>query len=39
MDDKYYKLQDIVIETFDLDAPIEIEKGVLLLDHFSKRRK
>ena len=36
MDDKYYKLQDIVIDTFDLDAPIEIEEGVLLLDKTSK---
>lgn len=36
MDDKYYKLQDIVIDTFDLDAPLEIEKGVLLLDRNSR---
>lgn len=31
MDDKYYLLQRIVIDKFDLDAPIEIEKADLLL--------
>lgn len=36
MDVKYYKLQDLVIETFDLDAPVEIEKGVLYLDTTSR---
>lgn len=36
MDDKYFKLQDIVIDKFDLDAPIEIEKGVLFLDKSSR---
>lgn len=36
MNDKYFKLQDIVIATFDFDAPVEIEKGVLLLDRTSR---
>ncbi len=36
MDEKYYKLQEIEIDTFELDAPVEIEKGVLLLDKTSK---
>ena len=37
MDDKYFKLQNIIIDTFDLDAPVEIEKGALWLDRFSKQ--
>lgn len=36
MDDKFYELQDIAIDIFELDSPIEIEKGVLLLDKTSK---
>jgi hypothetical protein len=37
MDDKYYILQDIVIDTFELDAPVEIEKGALWLDKLSRQ--
>lgn len=32
----YIRLQDLVIDTFNLDAPVEIEKGALLLASTSK---
>ena len=33
---RYYRLQEIAIEKFALDAPVEIEKGALLLDKQTK---
>lgn len=33
---KYIRLQELVIDTFNLDAPVEIEKGALLLESTSK---
>jgi len=33
---KYYRLQELVIDTFNLDAPVEIDKGALLLESTSK---
>ncbi len=33
---KYIRLQELVIDTFNLDAPVEIEKGALLLESASK---
>lgn len=32
----YIRLQELVIDTFNLDAPVEIEKGALLLEATSK---
>lgn len=33
---KYIRLQELVIDTFNLDAPVEIEKGALLLESTTK---
>ena len=32
----YLRLQELVIGTFNLDAPVEIEKGALLLESTTK---
>lgn len=35
-DNRYFRLQDIEVKEFALDAPVEIEKGALLLEANSK---
>lgn len=35
-DSRYIRLQELAIDTFNLDAPVEIEKGALLLESTSK---
>ncbi len=36
MFDKFYTLQEIIIDAYEFNAPIEIEKGFLLLDKTSR---